>query len=221
MQFANRKKAGELLADQLLWYKQSNPIIVSIPRGGVPIGYEIAKKLHAPLSIIGVRKIGAPWNKELALGAISEQNTLILDDVTIEQQGISPGEVDSIIFTETKEMLRRVRLYRKGKIPSLRNKIVILVDDGMATGYTANAAAHAINKLGPKEILFATPVCSPETIKELLSVIDNIVCLTTPSYLESIGEWYLDFSQVSDDTVISLLEKNHEMVNQVSHQSKD
>lgn len=208
MRFKDRREAGKLLAKQLTAYTK-NAIVLAIPRGGIPIGYEIAKHMHCPLSIVGVRKIGSPYNPEFAIGAIAENQIIILDNNIIEQEAISHSVLHEIISKEKKEMKRRITVFREAQLlPSLRNKNVIIADDGLATGFTAKAAILAVAKLHPKSITFSSPVCSADSLQQMLTVVDNIVCLITPADFEAIGEWYDDFSSVSDRQAISLLEKS-------------
>ncbi len=205
MTFTNREEAGKALGNELLLYAY-NSIVCAIPRGGVPVAFEVAKAIHAPLSLIGVRKIGSPWNDEFAIGAIAEFHTILLDEETIQEQYISKNEIKDRIYRERNELNRRISLYRPGSFPSLKNKTVIIVDDGLATGLSAKAAIIAIAKLRPKNIIFAAPVCSADTLQNLLTVVINVVCVIAPTDLQSIGQWYENFPPVTDKEVISLLE---------------
>lgn len=209
MTFENRQQAGKLLAHELTSYNKHEVIVIAIPRGGVFIGFQIAQRLSAPLTVVGVRKIGLPWNPEFAIGAIAEKNTLLLDEDIIEKEHIPRSTLNQLIRQEKQELQRRVALYRKNQpLPNVERKQVIIADDGLATGFTAKAAILAIAKLHPKSILFASPICSSEAMQTLFSVVDNIVCLATPTDIESIGMWYKDFSQLTDNEVLSCLEKN-------------
>jgi len=209
MLFEDRKQAGKLLAGQLIQYKDQKPIILALPRGGVPVAFEVAKVLHAPLDIIVSRKIGALHDPEFGIGAISEEGTQVLDNSSIELLKISKEELDRIIQTENRELKRRVVLYRKGKpLSSIKDKTVILVDDGLATGVTAHAAIAAIKKHKPKQIILACPVCAHDIEKDIEKLVDKIICIITPMNLSAIGCWYRNFEQVDDEKVMEFLKQN-------------
>lgn len=206
--FRNRESAGLLLAKRLLKYKKEDLIILALPRGGVVVAEEVAKKLERPLEVIVARKIGSPYNSELGIGAISENNVQILDTHTIQLIGVSSLHIHEIIEREQKELKRRIKLYRKGKsLPSLQNKTVILIDDGVATGATARAAIETIYKLQPLRLIFAVPVCSPDVAEVLQKEVDEFICLYIPNSLEAIGQFYQNFDQVTDDEVMNILLK--------------
>jgi predicted phosphoribosyltransferase len=206
--FRDRHEAGRELADELLEYKDDNPIVLALPRGGVVVGYEIAKKLDAALDVLCVRKIGAPHNPEFAIGALSENGVVILDDPTIRALGIPPKDLSERIEKEENELKRRSGLYRNDRsLPFMEGRMVIIVDDGLATGLTAQAAIQTIGNSGASEIVFAAPVCAYETAESLRSKADDIVCAITPYNLRSIGLYYDDFHQVSDEEVIQLLQR--------------
>jgi putative phosphoribosyl transferase len=209
--FIDRHHAGLELAKRLAKYAAENPVILALPRGGVVIGYEIAKAFHSPLDVIIARKIGLPHNKEFGIGAIGEEGVRILDNRVIDIIGLPMDTVENIINEEMNELKRRIHLYRKNRpLPDLKNKTVILVDDGLATGVTAKAAIQAIKKLHPKKIIFASPICSYESAQDLRSFVNDIVCLATPLDLMAIGLWYQNFDQVTDEEVIDLLERAKE-----------
>lgn len=206
MIFEDRQEAGKRLARELDRYKTENPIVFALPRGGVPIGFQIAKELFAPLDIIVVRKLGAPGREEFGIGAIAEGGVLILDHRTIQLLDISDQELDKIISREQKELERRVKIYRHGRpITKLNDRAVILVDDGLATGVTGRAAIQAVRNLNPKKLIFALPVCAMDTVEEMRSSVDELVCIATPIDLVSVGNWYQNFAQVTDDQVHELL----------------
>lgn len=208
MVFEDRFDAGRKLVECLKDYKGSNSVVLALPRGGVPVGFEIAKRLHLSLEVIVVRKIGSPQNKELGLGAIAEGGVQILDGANLDLMGQALPGLHSEIRNEKEELIRRVNLYRKGNsLGSLEEKTVILVDDGLATGVTAQAAIAAVKRLEPEKIIFALPVCSPEAAFLLRGSVDDLICLAQPLGFESVGRWYKDFSQVSDEEVINLLER--------------
>lgn len=206
--YKNRSDAGQKLAKKLSYLSKKNLIVIAIPRGGVVLGYELAKSLHVQLEIVVARKIGSPYNKELGIGAIAEENISILDTNIIKQIGIPKGKLNKLIEEEKVELNRRVRLFRKSKkFPSLLDKIVIIVDDGLATGVTAIATIMLIKKHNPKEIIYTAPVCAFEAIQKINSLVDKIVCPLVPSNLQSIGMCYKNFDQVTDEEVLKLLSK--------------
>lgn len=206
MKFQNREDAGVKLAEKLLGYKKDNPIIFAIPRGGVPVGYKVAEKLNSPLATLIARKIGAPNQKEFGIGAISENNTVLLDSDTIDKLSIPIRVVEGVIKEERKELARRKKLYAIKKI-SAKNKTVIIVDDGIATGVTTKAAILAIKKDAPKKIVVASPVCSVESLKEISKLVNNVVCLYIPSSFGAVSAFYKNFPQLSDKEVLSYLKK--------------
>jgi putative phosphoribosyl transferase len=203
--FKDRVAAGQRLAKILVHYQDKGPIVLAIPRGGVPVGFEIAKVLKAPLSVLVVRKLGAPNQKEFGFGAISEGRTLVLDYRSVYALGLKETDLKMIIEEEKAELKRRADLYRQGKkLPELRERVVILVDDGLATGVSAKAAVEAVLKRSPKEIVFAAPVCAQSSVHELAPLV-TVVCAQRPTNLLAIGEYYEDFRQVTDEEVIGLL----------------
>lgn len=209
MIFEDRKEAGKLLAARLKTLKLGKPIILALPRGGVPTGYEIAEVLNLPFYVFVARKIGSPENPEFGIGSIAEGNVLILERELINNLHISQKQLKEIINLEKEELKRRVFLYRNNQpIPSLKNKIVILVDDGLATGITARAAIQAIKKQNPKNVIFASPVCAYDTAEQFFKLVDNVVCITIPGDFSAVGLWYRHFEQVTDEEVIDLLHKN-------------
>ncbi len=208
MVFENRQEAGKELASKFLKYRGENPYILAMPRGGVPIGFEVAKVLQAPLDVVIVRKIGLSGNREFGIGAIAEGGVRVLDQTTIGVIGIDEEEIEDTIKLEEEELKRRVRIYRGGKPPpNLTGKTAILVDDGMATGVTAKAAIEAVKKLKPKKIVLASPVCALDTVESLKKIVDEVICLATPFEFMAVGSWYRDFEQISDEEVIKLLQK--------------
>lgn len=208
-QFTNRRRAGELLAQQLLRYAhQSDVIVLALPRGGVPVGYEVAHLLQVPLDVMVVRKVGAPWNEELAIGAVASGGVLVLDKSLIQEMQIRPMEIEHIVSGELQELDRRERVYREGRPwPELRDHTVIVVDDGLATGSTMKAAVKAIRQQAPRKIVVATPVASVEAYHIMRSVADECVALLIPERLYGVGMYYEDFSQTSDAEVIALLQQ--------------
>jgi len=206
--FKHRKEAGKRLAEKLLEYRGKPTIVFAIPRGGVVTAYEIAKVLEVPLDIIIPRKIGAPGNKELAIGAVTEDGTTILNTHLVNMLGISDAYIELEKAKQIQEIQRRVKTYRGENLPKdFAGKIVILVDDGIATGATVRAAIHSLIKGNPSLIIVAIPVGPPDTIQELKREVDKLICLTADESFFAIGQFYEDFSQVPDKDVIDLLRK--------------
>lgn len=204
--FSDRKDAGKQLASALTDFSFKEGMVVAIPRGGVVVGYEIASALNFKLDVIVPRKIGAPDNPELAIGAVTEDGTMILDDSLIMYLGVSNDYIYQESERQKQEIRRRQNFYRQGvSEPEIKDKNVIVVDDGIATGYTMKAALASVRNRGAATLTVAIPVGPPSTIKELKHQADNIVCLYTPEYFQAIGQFYSDFSQTTDEEVIELL----------------
>ena len=208
MYFTDRADAGRKLSRKLNKKIYKKATVFALPRGGVPVGCEVAKHLKAPLDVLVVRKIGSPMQPEYGLGAISESGAVVLDHDRMATAQITEKDIKEIVAMERKELERRVGLYRKGKILSIKNKDVILVDDGLATGVTARAAALAAKNLGAKKITFVAPVCAEQSMVELANYVDEIICLDEPENLGSIGAYYNHFDQVNDEEVVSLLSQS-------------
>lgn len=208
MIFENRQKAGKRLAKKLSQFQDENLLVLALPRGGVPIGVEIARALNASLDVIVARKLGAPHNPEFGIGAIAEGNTQVLDKRSIRQIQISKKGLEELIKKEKEELKRRVNLYRKNRSPPLmKDKTVIIADDGLATGVTAKAAINSVKKRKPKQIIFAAPVCAYDTARELKGLADDVICITRPHDFESVGRWYKEFEQINDEEVVNFLKK--------------
>jgi len=208
--FQNRKDAGQQLAARLSSYAgRSDVVVLALPRGGVPVAYEVAKELSAPLDIFLVRKLGVPGYEELAMGAIASGGTRVINDDVVRYLNI-PGEViDAVAMEEQRELERRERTYRDNRPPpNVRGRVVILVDDGLATGSTMRAAAAALRKQEPAQIVVAVPVSAPETCEQLRQEVDEIVCAATPEPFRGVGLWYEDFSQTTDEEVRELLKRS-------------
>ena len=205
--FADRRDAGRQLAEQLASLVAESPLIIALPRGGVPVAKEIADALGAPLEILAVRKLGAPHNPEFGIGAVAEDGTCVIDPEATKVLGIRNGELDAIVAREVAELRRRVELYRGDRPPlHLRGRTAIVVDDGVATGLTDTAALRAVRHLGPRRTVLAVPVCAPDALARLRAEADEVVCLRVPRNLRGVGEWYRDFSQVSDEEVLDDLQ---------------
>jgi len=209
MIYRDRIEAGKHLAALLAHYADRDDLLVlALPRGGVPVAYEVAKALRAPLDIFLVRKLGVPGYEELAMGAIATGGVRVLNDDVVEQLFIPAGVIDSVSANELRELERRERAYRGNRPePEVRGKTVILVDDGLATGSTMRAAATALRQQSPARIIVAVPVSAPQTCDEYRMSVDEIVCATTPEPFYGVGRWYQDFSQTTDEEVRDLLEQ--------------
>ncbi len=207
MKFSERTQAGKLLAGALGEYRSRRDVIVlGLPRGGVLVAHEIAKGLNVPLDVFVVRKLGAPGQEELAMGAIASGGVQVLDDDLIQQLEIDPEQLDRILQVERLELARRERLYRGGRqLPDLAGKTVILADDGLATGSTMRAALRAVRQLGPSRVVVAVPVAAVDAYEEFRAAADEVACLSTPEPFESVGSWYEDFTQTTDEEVKALL----------------
>lgn len=207
MFFRDRIDAGEKLVQKLLFYKElPEVVVVGLPRGGVPVAYQIAEALNLPLDITCPRKIGAPFNHEYAIGAITETGERIFNEVAIARHHIPAEYIEKEVKKELKVAQERLIKYR-GDMPlrEFNEKTVILVDDGLATGLTMKAAIHSMKKMGVKKIVMAIPVASPDALQEINSLVESSICLQTPSYFEAVGQFYHDFRPTTDDEVIELL----------------
>ncbi|MEM4311178.1 MAG: phosphoribosyltransferase [Nitrososphaerales archaeon] len=209
--FRDRVDAAKRLANIMLELKGKDIIVLAIPRGGVVIGYEIAKALKAELDVIIPRKIGAPLDPELAIGAIGEDGSLYLMEPLMNQLGVSKDYIDEEANRQLKEIKRRAIKYRGSREAlELKDKIVILVDDGLATGATMKVAIMQVKKKEPKEVIVAIPVSPKDTLDEISRMVDKVYCLATPTPFFAIGQFYRNFEQVSDEEVIELLNKARE-----------
>jgi predicted phosphoribosyltransferase len=208
MIYSNRSEAGKYLATKLLDYANRHDVIVlALPRGGVPVGFEVAKALNAPLDIFLVRKLGVPNYEEYAMGAIATGDIRVLNEDTVNYLDIPHEVIDLVAAREMKELKRRERAYRGNRSePEVRGKTVVLVDDGLATGSTMRAAVEALRQKGPSRIVVAVPVSAPDTCDEYRMGADEVVCGAIPEPFYGVGEWYLDFTQTSDEEVRELLE---------------
>ena len=206
-QLQNRTEAGQLLAKKLTVYaNRSDAIVLGLPRGGVPVAFELAQALNLPLDIFLVRKLGVPGQEELAMGAIAWGDVMTINEDVVNWLGISRETIAQVADKERQELQRRDRMYRGNlPIPDVRHRTVILVDDGIATGSTIRAAIAALRQQQPDQIVVAVPVVSPLTCDRLKAEVDRVVCLIAPTSLSSISLWYKDFSQTTDAEVCNLL----------------
>jgi predicted phosphoribosyltransferase len=212
--FENRREAGRLLAKALGHYCGRDVVVFALPRGGVPVGFEVAKEIGAPLHAFIVRKLGVPGYEEYAMGAMASGNAILLNEDVIQQLRIPDREVDAVIEAEKKELKRRQELYSQSAEPGdLHDRIVILVDDGLATGSTMKVAVAAVRQQDPRHVIVAVPVAPASALSEFQTVADEFVCLLAPDVFYAVGQWYEDFSQTSDEEVRELLARAETNVN--------
>jgi predicted phosphoribosyltransferase len=206
-QFRDRVEAGQLLAERLGDYaNQPEVLVLGLPRGGVPVAAEVARKLHAPLDVFVVRKLGLPGHEELAMGAIATGGIRVLNAEVVERLGIADDVIAAVAVDEQRELMRRERAYRDDlPPPEVAGKTLIIVDDGIATGSTMLAAVTALRKLKAGRIVVAAPTVAPTTYYEMESAADEVVAVIVPSYFRGVGEWYEDFSQTTDEEVRQIL----------------
>jgi putative phosphoribosyl transferase len=207
MFFQDRQDAGRQLAQALGIYARRNAVLVlALPRGGVPVAYEVAQTIGAPLDVFLVRKLGTPGQPELAMGAIASGGVLVINEDVREHLNISDAALEAVAARERQELARRERAYRGDRPPlDVRGQTVILIDDGLATGSTMRAAVQAVRAREPRRLVIAVPLAAPATCMELAEEVDEMVCLQTPEPFDAVGRWYRDFSQTSDDEVQRLL----------------
>ncbi|MDY7099896.1 MAG: phosphoribosyltransferase [Actinomycetota bacterium] len=206
--FADRTDAGRDLAARLAELRFDDPVVLALPRGGVPVAYEIASAFDAPLDVYVVRKIGAPGRPELGIGAVAEGSSSFV--VSPAARGdIDEAELRRLAEDERREVDRRVDTYRRGRpLPSLTDRDVVLVDDGLATGITAEAAVVALREQAPRRLVLAVPVGAPDSVARLGTLVDRVECPAQPDDFRAVGQWYLDFDQTSDDEVLALLDRS-------------
>ncbi len=209
--YIDRHDAGIVLANHLKEYAhQSNVIVLALPRGGVPVAYEVAKALSIPLDVFIVRKLGVPGHEELAMGALAAGGIVMFNEPLMDQLHIDQAAIHQVVESEQKELLRREQLYRGNRpFPQLLDKTVILIDDGIATGSTIKAAIKALKRFKPSSIIIAVPVAARETYEDMAKLVDKIICPLKPTPFHAVGLWYENFSQTSDNEVIELLKKSH------------
>ncbi len=208
--FKNRQEAGRQLGAALAerYLGRKDLLVLGLPRGGVPVAYEVAKALHAPLDVMIVRKLGVPQQKEYAMGAIASGGVTVIDQDVVRAMGINQQALDAVVAAEQQELRRREENYRPGHRPyALLDKTIVLVDDGIATGCTMRAAIAAAKSYGAIEIIVAAPVAAPETVDTIQQEANEVVCLATPQIFRAVGLWYQTFPQTSDAEVMELLMK--------------
>jgi predicted phosphoribosyltransferase len=208
--FRDRNEAGRLLAEKLRMYATyPNVIVLALPRGGVPVGYEVAHALGVPLDIFLVRKLGIPGYEELAMGAVASGGVRVLNNQVVQGLGIPEYVIDAVAAWEMQELTRRERVYRGDRPkPDVSGRTVVLVDDGLATGSTMMAAIQALRQQQPARIVMAVPTAPPDTCQEMRTQADDVVCAITPEPFYSVGLWYQDFSQTTDEEVRELLARS-------------
>ena len=207
--FPNRAEAGRVLGLHLLGLARENPVVVALPRGGVPVALEVARQLRAPMELFVVRKIGLPGHPELAMGAIGEGGGQYFDTELMRRLGVSRGNLEPVEEKEQLELERRVAIYQKGrKATSISGRPVIIVDDGAATGTTARVAIDAMRAKGASRVIVAVPVASSEAIAELRQHADEVVSVLRPTSFAAVGQWYRDFAQLSDRDVMEMLDSH-------------
>ena len=208
MHFRDRRDAGRQLGQLLLRYRDAASVVLALPRGGVPVGYEVARALGAPLDVLVARKIGAPSQPELGIGAIAPGGVIVLDERTVAALGVTEAELEAIVARETAEMARRLARYRGDRPPpELRDRTVIVVDDGLATGVTARAAIASVRLEEPQAVVLAVPVAAPESARAFGALVDDLVAVMMPYDFRAVGLWYEDFEQTSDEEVLDLLDR--------------
>src|SRR5438128_2694809 len=208
--FADRHQAGQELASKLRKYRgRADVVVLALPRGGVPVAFEVAEAIDAPLDIFVVRKLGMPGHTEFAIGAIASGGVRVLNEDVIRGYGVDPHAVEAVARQELAELQRREREYRDGRpLVELRGRTVIIVDDGLATGASMRAAVQAVRRHHPSAVVVAVPVGAPSTCREFADITDETVCARTPEPFSAVGLWYRDFSQTSDEEVRALLHQH-------------
>jgi predicted phosphoribosyltransferase len=212
--YRDRRHAGMELATRLEHLKgRQDVVVLALPRGGVPVAHEVAQSLQAPLDVFLVRKLGMPGHRELAMGAIASGGVRVLNDEVVSWFGIPQEVIEDVTHVEQVELERREREYRGGGSPvALQDHVVLLVDDGLATGSTMKAAVQAVRAHSPSRIVVAVPVGAPDTCRELAEIADEVICARTPAHFSAVGQWYQDFSETTDEEVRNLLHGSSEPV---------
>ncbi len=206
MIFENREDAGRQLADRVAELDLEDPVVLGLPRGGVPVAYQVARRIGAPLDVVVVRKVGAPHNPEYGVGAVGEEGVVLLNDEALAALGSSREDMQEAVAREQRELERRVERYRSGRpAAGVSDRSVVVVDDGLATGVSATAAARVLRERDVRRLVLAVPVGAPESLERVSAEYDQMVYLHAPSTFMAVGSWYRDFGQTTDETVIDLL----------------
>ncbi|MBD3362848.1 phosphoribosyltransferase [Candidatus Dojkabacteria bacterium] len=212
--YEDRQDAGEGLADELINYKDNNPYIFALPRGGVPVAYQVSEKLKCPLDIITVRKLGVPWHPEFAFGAIAPDGVKVIHEDVVDRLNLTKEQIERVKSEEIEEMERRTKVYRKNlDYPNLAENTAIIIDDGIATGATMHAAVKFVKKLKPERTIIAVPVSAGDSADKLQEEVDDFICPSIPPNFSAVGQWYRKFTQTSDEQVIKLLKKSKNNLN--------
>lgn len=209
MIFSDRHDAGRQLAERLETMDLPDAVVLALPRGGVPVAYEVARALQAPLDVLIARKIGVPWQPELGVGAIAEDGEPVFDPSILDAVGLRAADLTDTVARERDELVRRITHYRGERpLTPLHGRTAVVVDDGLATGVTARAALRAVRRHDPRTVVLAVPVCAPQTAEALQEDAEDVVCLHAPADFRGVGQWYRDFRQTSDETVLELLARS-------------
>jgi len=207
MRFVDRRDAGQQLAIRLANIPLVDPVVLALPRGGVPVADEIAKALRAPLSVFVARKIGAPLQPEYGIGAIAEGGAVVVDSSSVQTLGLTQAQLDTLTASEQEELDRRVQRYRGSRpLPDLIDRDVVLVDDGLATGVTAEVSVRALRAQQPRRVILAVATCAPDSRARLATIADEVVCVMAPPEFRAVGLWYERFDQTTDEEVADVLE---------------
>jgi putative phosphoribosyl transferase len=220
--FKNRKDAGRRLAARLLKYKDEHPVVLALPRGGVPVAYEVAMALNAPLDVVVVRKLGAPGQPELGIGAVvdGDHPQSVLNEEVVRLLGVSDDYVNREVARELREIRRRQESYRSGRSPEgIEGRTAIVIDDGIATGGSVRAALRGVRRSNPRRLILAVPVAPPETVESLQPEVDELVCLSMPVFFHAVGQFYEDFRQTTDEEVVELLKAAYEQLASAEEQT--
>jgi len=213
MRFRDRRDAGQHLAARLAAANLPNPLVLALPRGGVPVAAEVARVLGAPLEVFVSRKVGAPHHPEFGIGAVAEGGGRVADWAIVHRLGLTEADFDALAHQEELEVQRRAARYRAGRaLPDLHAHAVVVVDDGLATGVTAEAALRALRRLGPGQLVLAVPVCATATVERLADAADEVICVFRPDAFHAVGRWYEVFDQITDEEVDQCLAGSERLI---------